>query len=368
MSVLAAAGPRSRVLSAVRPALGPWAAVHLLALTALAVVAVAERGDLSWAGAAPDARGWWAWDAGWYRAIAADGYAGEGEADLRFFPLFPLLGRLVGVLPLVSAGAGLVVVASACALGYLAALVRLAEVLTGSADVARRTAWLAALVPGAAVLALPYTEALAGLLAVLFFLGLQSRSLPLVLVAGVLSGAARPTGMVLAVAAAAFLLTDRTRRPVGLAGVVAPLAGTACFGLWSFVAFGDARAPYDLQSRSDLRGGVLVNPVPGVLSDTGGGLHPLLTLLVAVVAVGLLLVAARRLPLPYTAWSAVVLLLAVSSTEAHSLPRYVAGIFPLLIAGATVVPPGRAWRALLVWLALSSGALTASWFADHVVP
>jgi hypothetical protein len=62
----------------------------------------------------------------------------------------------------------------------------------------------------------------------------------------------------------------------------------------------------------------------------------------------------------------------VSSTEAHSLPRYVAGIVPLLVAGAVVAGrggarPGRRWRALLVGLAVASGALTASWFADLVV-
>lgn len=367
-STTAPAAAHQRLLALVRPALAPWAAVHLLALTALALVAAVESGELPWAGAAPDARGWWAWDAGWYRSIAADGYAGPDEADLRFFPLFPLLGRLLGVLPGVSAGAGLVVVASTAALGYLVALVRLTEVLTGSAHTARRTAWLAALFPGAAVLALPYTEALAGLLAVLFFLGLQSRSVPLVVVAGLLSGATRPTGLLLAVAAGVLLLTDRGRRSVALVGGIAPVLGTASFGLWSQLAYGDATAPYDLQSRSDLRGGLLVNPVPGVLSDTTGGIPPLLTLLVTVTAVALLVVALRVLPLPYGAWAAVVLLLAVSSTEAHSLPRYVAGIFPLLVAGAVVAPRGRAWRGLLVVLALASGVLTASWFADLVVP
>jgi hypothetical protein len=359
---------RRRLLAALRPALGPWVAVHLVALAALALVSLSTPGELPWAGAAHDARGWWSWDAGWYREIAAGGYSGPAEGDVRFFPLFPLLGRLVGLLPLLSAGAGLVVVASAAALGYLAALARLTERVTGSADTARRTAWVAALFPGAAVLALPYTEALAGLLAVLFFLGVQSRSVPLVVVAGVLSGATRPTGLLLVVAAGLLLLTDRSRRRVALPGCVAPLVGTLSFSLWSHLAYGDAMAPYDLQSRSDLRGGVLVNPVPGVLSDSGGGLPPLLTLLLAVAAVVLLAVAARTLPLPYAGWSAVVLLLAMSSTEAHSLPRYVAGIFPLMIAGGVVLPAGRAARALLAVLALASVALTATWFADLVVP
>jgi hypothetical protein len=353
-----------RVLVAVQPVLVPWAALHLLVLIALAVVTLDVGGRLPLAGTAPGAYGWWAWDAGWYRAIAADGYAGIADADLRFFPLFPLLGRLLGGLPGVSAGAGLVLVASAAALAYLALLARLVTALTGSADTARRTTWLAALFPGAGVLVLPYTEAVAGLLAVAFFLGLQRRSVPLVVVAGALSGVARPTGMVLALAAATYLLTDRSRWAVALAGAVAPVLGTAGFCLWTLATYGDATAPYSLQSRPGLRGGVLVNPLPAVLN------HPLgeLTLLLMAASVALLVLVARTLPLPYTTWSAAVLVLAITSTQANSLPRYVAQIFPLLIAGAVCWPSGRGWRVLLIALAVLSGALTATWFADRAVP
>ena len=173
--------------------------------------------------------------------------------------------------------------------------------------------------------------------------------MPLVAVAGALSGAARPTGLLLAVAAGVYLLTDRTRRAVALVGGVAPVVGTASFGLWSLAGLRRRPAPYDLQSRSDLRGGLLVNPVPGVLNDTEGGLPPLLTLLLVVVAVG----AARgssaggcrcrdRLVGRRCCCSR------SPRREAHSLPRYVAGVFPLLVAGAAVAAAGRAWRVLLV--------------------
>src|SRR5262249_8961069 len=35
------------------------------------------------------------WDAGWYENIAEHGYHGAGPDSLRFFPLFPLVGRFL---------------------------------------------------------------------------------------------------------------------------------------------------------------------------------------------------------------------------------------------------------------------------------
>src|SRR5437763_4877392 len=38
-----------------------------------------------------------AWDADWYRRIAVSGYAALPRSALRFFPLYPLVGRVVAV-------------------------------------------------------------------------------------------------------------------------------------------------------------------------------------------------------------------------------------------------------------------------------
>ncbi len=56
------------------------------------------------------------WDAGWYRAIAAHGYAAAGLQSLRFYPLYPLLGAGLGRVPGVGIGAALVMVANLSAL------------------------------------------------------------------------------------------------------------------------------------------------------------------------------------------------------------------------------------------------------------
>ena len=63
------------------------------------------------------------WDAGWYETIARFGYAPLGHQALRFFPLYPLMGRALAELPGVGAGAALVVLANlSCAGGGRAPL------------------------------------------------------------------------------------------------------------------------------------------------------------------------------------------------------------------------------------------------------
>src|SRR3954468_3237728 len=61
-----------------------------------------------------------AWDASFYRDIAAHGYNGVAPEGLRFFPLFPMISRAVAWLPGVSAGFAVLFVAnvSALALGF----------------------------------------------------------------------------------------------------------------------------------------------------------------------------------------------------------------------------------------------------------
>lgn len=353
----------------VQPAVGPWLTVHAIALTALALVAAADDGSLPRTGSAPQAAGWWSWDAAWYRNIAEHGYHRPDEQDVRFFPLLPLVGRLVGALvPGASTGVVMAVVASASSLVALALLARLGTELLGSERDGRRVTWLAAVVPGAAVLVLPYTEGLAGALAIGFLLALRRDAVALVAVTGLLSGLTRPTGVLLAVPAAVWLVVERRQVRAAVVGVVAPVLGLGAYLLWSAVALADPTLPLQAQSDPDLRGGLLVNPVPGVLADGAGGLGWPVTFALMGVATWLLVVALRTLPLPYGAWAAVLVLLSVASTEAQSLPRYLAATAPLLVALAVRCPQGRWWRALLVALGGLSGVLTASWFAGLVVP
>ncbi|CAO5155311.1 Mannosyltransferase [Frankia sp. AiPs1] len=141
------------------------------------------------------------WDAGWYRTIAETGYSGAGADSRRFFPLLPTLVRALAQLPGAGGHAGdiLLLIVNGCALGLALALVRLARVEGLGEDTTFRLIWFTALAPPAFVLVMGYAEALAGLLAVVVFLGARTRRFELAAAAGLLGGLCRPLGVLLAV-------------------------------------------------------------------------------------------------------------------------------------------------------------------------
>src|SRR5437763_14614874 len=85
------------------------------------------------------------WDADWYRRIAAVGYAGLPRSALRFFPLYPLVGRLVAVALGGHTDWALLLIANVMALVFAALVHRLALSEGAGDDVARKAAWLAAI-------------------------------------------------------------------------------------------------------------------------------------------------------------------------------------------------------------------------------
>jgi hypothetical protein len=302
------------------------------------------------------------WDADWYYKLGVDGYGPYGAEGSRFFPLLP---GIVGVgdglgLP---ARSWLVAVCWVAALFFGAAVHRLTVLETGDEAGGRRAAWLIQLVPGASVLAIGYSEALAGLLAVLYFEVLRHRGGTRVgFLVGALSGLVRPTGVVLSAAGAYEALRsrvagDRTHAKKAVLAL-APLAGTAAFLLWAWVSFGDPLTPYRTQSWGELRGGVVSSPWEWLTKDSPGGYPWQLCLsLLAITAAGLV-ACARRLPASYLVWSLPMVGLAVTAWGLHSLPRYVSFVFPLWIAVALVCRIRWAW-----WVVLGASALGFTWVA-----
>jgi hypothetical protein len=368
------AGRAGRSRSALAVAALPWAVSRALVGAALAAVALTHH-HLPAAGNAPHPTGLFAWDGAWYRHLAVDGY--QAREDWRFFPLLPTLGRLVAPLLGGNVDAALLVVGNLAALGYLALLVRLVRVELGDGPWVARSAWLACLTPGAGVLALPYTEALAGLAAVGCFLALRARRPGLAAAAGLACGLARPTGLLLAVPAALAYARRRPAAPgaLGATGarlralgvVAAPVVGTAIFCAGAWLRTGSPLLPYHAQTRHGLREGVVRNPFHAPFSDHPHGLPWPATLAFIVVALLLLGLTLRRLPLAYGAWSAAMLFLAMSSADDHSLPRYVSAVFPLLIAAA-LWARDRRWAAVLGASVVGFVALAVLGFTDAYIP
>lgn len=352
----------------------PWLIARaLLAVAFLAALAIADR-------LVPGARptqlteGLITWDGTWYREIATQGYASLPEEGLRFFPLFPVLGRLLGFATFGRVDLALVLIANLSSLG-LAIGVRRLVLFEGHDDVlAERAVWMTALFPGAFVLAFAYAEALWLLAAVIMFWGIRSRRWWWAALAGLVAGAARPLGVVLCVPAAIELVrrwkvADREERLRGGVAVVAPVAGTLVYLAWVGRNFGDMWLPFTVQS--DLRGET-VDPITRLWEGfsqmigperLGDGLHIPFALAFLI----LLIITFRRWPVSYGAFAALVLLAALGTENLNSLERYGLNAFPLALSLAVMCRSPRSDSAARTVLAGGFVALASmAWLGAYV--
>jgi hypothetical protein len=332
----------------VAAALPGWVTARLAVLVALGLAhLVAQRID---PGLEPLIhrrlhQGLLAWDGDWYLRIADRGYAALPDESLRFFPLYPLLGRALAPAFLGNAGIALLVLANLPALLLGALVHRLALRETDDAALARRAAWLVALVPPFFVMVMGYGEPVSLCLSVAAFLALRRQRWEWGAAAAFFAGLARPVGVLLAIPAAIEAARGLRAAPTGerlrrLLPVMAPVAGAAAFLVWVRVEFGDALLPLRVQNRGYLRGG-FANPVVTVarsVGDLAGGdlgrnaIH----LPWIVVVAALVVVSFRRWPASYGAFAAASALLAMSARNLGSFERYGFGAFPVVLALASV--------------------------------
>jgi hypothetical protein len=341
-------------------AIGSWVTARVLVVGALALsAAIASKVTEISPGAHLPRVGLLGWDAHFYSDIATHGYGGVDPQTRRFFPLLPLLTWLVG-LGGHAAGVLLLVLVNVFAFAYGIALIRLARFEGMSVETARRAVWLLALAPPAFVMVMGYTEALAGLLAVITFYGLRSQRWWLAAAAGVLSGLCRPPGALLLVPAA--IEVWRTRRAGGpwlprIAAVIAPVVGAVAFLGYIGIRFGDPLQPLSVQQDPQLHG-KLISPITLIhRAISGAGNHQLGTTLHLpwlLLFLLLLIPMARRLPASYTVWSALALVSALAGSNLASVERYCWSAFPFIFVGAALLSYRPLWRGVF---ALSSALL-----------
>jgi hypothetical protein len=354
--------PLAAELAVVLP---PWLIARVLVLLGWLVAAVAA--DELRPGDRPYhlVQGIYAWDGTFYRDIAVGGYDSLGPEALRFFPLVAVVGRWIGLALPVATGFGVVILSNVMAIvaGVLAH--RLVVHETGDRKLAGRAVWLLALLPPAMVLVLGYAESTLLALALGVFLALRRSRWWLAAGLGVLAGLSRPVGLFLVVPAAIEAARGLRGLPRSawlgrLAAVAGPAVGTAIYLVWVEVAHGDWELPFSVQGSADLRG-TWVNPVGRVLRSfdglfgserLGDGLHAPWILLYLV----LLVVVFLRWPIAYGAYSAVLLVVALSAESLGSFERYGMAAFPLVLALASVT----SWR---TWTAASAVTLCAGGLA-----
>jgi hypothetical protein len=309
------------------------------------------------------------WDAGWYRDIAQGGYNAVPREGLRFFPLFPLIGRVVAWLPGIGAAAAVVIVANAFALAMGFAVHALAMHERADDALARRACWLAYLVPPAFVLVMGYAEAMFITGAALVLLTVRQQRWWWAAGIGFFVGLTRPVGILLAVPALVEAIRTRDRR--GVAAVAAPIAGFLAYLWWAESRTHEFLYPVRVQEESARRGGY-VDPFRAIghaaretfSGHLSGGIHAVS----AVIFIGLLVVLFRRWPLSFAIYAAVALAVALSSRNLDSLERYGLATIPFVLAGADLIADETVERTVLVLVGAGLVLASVLAFCGVMVP
>ena len=355
---------------------------------------------------------WAHWDGVWFIRIAADGYAAHDYSQA-FFPLYPLLLRLVAPLTggdYVVAG---VLVSLACYGGAMALLYRLVR-----SDLGPRVAlWSVVLIsvfPTALVFQAVYSESLFLLLVLASFTAARQGRWWAAGLAGLLAVLTRSAGLALLVPLALMWWEQRrgaavrlpggpaagkpaARRPspVTLLALLLVPAGLGLYMAYLWSAFGDPllfgvvqgnwgrtmAAPWAaiaVGAEEAARGiAWLVTNGPqavlGMRNESGGipiqQLANVLEFAGLLVAVALAAVCWRRLPAAYTVYAVAALVFPLfypsDGRPLSSLPRFVLVDFPFFVALAVVLVPHRVTRwavsGLFLVLLIVATVYFASW-------
>jgi hypothetical protein len=362
------------LLADLRAVIVPWLTARALLLAGFLTAYAAS--DHLLPGAHPNqlTEGLVAWDGTWYRDIAAHGYGALPIEGLRFFPLFPLLGRALSIVTLGRTDVALVLIANLASIALAIAVRRLVRFERGNQALADRAVWMVCLFPGAFVLAWAYAEALWVLAAVVVFWAIRSRRWGWAIAAGLVVGLSRPLGVALAVPMAVELArvwknARNDERALGIVAVASPFAATGAYMLWVSHVFGDAWLPFTVQNH--LRG-ASINPISRLwegLSQMvgpqrlGDGLH----IPFAIAFVVLLVLTFRWWPVSYGVFAAIVLVAALGAENLNSLERYGLNAFPLALTLAVLVKDPRVDRVVTTVLGGGVVALGAmAWMGAYV--
>ena len=315
-----------------------------------------------------------AWDGAWYADIASKGYGGLPRDALRFFPGFPLSGRLLGFAT--GDRVALVIIANVAAFAAAVLVYRLVRWERGDEPLAVRAVWFLSLAPPAFVFVMAYSDALAIACAIGAFLAMRRGRWWWAAAAAAAVGVIRPTGMLLALPLAieawrGFSTVMTRERVARVVAVVAAPIGTVVYLVWVGATRDDFLLPYSVQATNRLHG-EFANPVStmwraveGLFEHrVGTALHvPWL-----VVMVGLLVVVFRRWPVSYGVFAAVVVASSVTSTNLDSLERYGLFAFPLVLAVADLTERRMFERLAFVLLPVALFGYAVLAFSGLYVP
>jgi len=323
------------------------------------------------------------WDSEWYKIIASEGYSYDGDPLFKqtvvFYPLYSTLCRLVSEVLRIDVVDAMLLVANLAAVTAVLLLFKLVRERFGDRN-ALATVAMISFFPSSVFLSAGYTESLALLLMVSFFLALaRERFLVAAMLAG-LAVATRSSGIVLF----PVLLWElwRCRSPRRFLIEAVPLSIIASSGLWLYIiylgfafghpmAFADGQAAFheNTTMATRLLSALMLEPFGKMdLTDMRpSGFDQWFTLIFIALIVyswfvgisrGMTLFAVMVLALPY-------LTLSGGPAGFISMARFNIVSFPLFVAMA-LLTEGRPWLVpgfvgVFGGLLLMNAALFAQW-------
>ena len=275
-------------------------------------------------------------DAAWILAIATRGYdAADGSAA--FFPLYPLMIRVVAWLPGIGPLGAALLVSNACFAGALVMLHGLTRLEGMSREAARLTVLLIAIFPTAFFFLAPYSEGQFLLASVSAFWFARRERWGLAALAGALAASTRSIGvlLVLALGVEAVMRSRADGRSVvpRLAAALAVGIGPLLYLAWWRVAHDDALAPWRAQANWQREGQAPWRTALDAVSEawSRGGYWLIDALVVGIVLIAVL-AGLRWLRASYSVYAlaslAVPLVYVWPVRPLLSMPRFVAVIFP----------------------------------------
>jgi hypothetical protein len=304
----------------------------------------------------------------WMLRLATTGYA-QGDASAAFFPLYPMLVRVVAWLPGIGPLAAALIVANLAFFGALVLLHALTRYELGDAETARRAVLFTALFPTAFFLMAPYTESTFLLFSIAAFWFARRDRWGWAAVAGAVAALTRSVGVLLVFGLAyeAFRQHHREGRWLAprLASALSILAGPAMYLAYWQVRFHDLLAPLDAQRNWQRETALPFVTVWNALVDAWRyHSYWLLDVTVVGLAMGGIVYAivSRRVPGAYSIYAVASLLLPLTfplqSRPLLSMPRFVVVLFPLSWGFALAVARGRLPEAAVTaGFAMGFGAL-----------
>ena len=360
--------------------------IGLFALGAVVAGLLPHNGDVGVPGwPAPPPTGWTtavtSWesaDALWYLRIGSQGYAAD-DGSGAFFPLYPLLIRMVGTL---TGGRWLLAAYVVSNLALVVALVLLHRLTTRElgASVARKAVLYLCAFPTGFFLFAPYSESLFLALTLGTLYAARTRRWALAAGLGLLAALSRSPGFLLALPLAIeALLQFRASRQwqvlaAGAGAALATVGGLGLYlGFWAQFA-GDWRRPFDLQRsgwgkvealpwETLWAGARLAVQRPGI--EPGGYFLVDLAVVVLVLVAGVWVALRTRPTYGLHTWAGITLplLLMWPGRPLLSLPRIYLVLFPTVWALARLAERFRVHE-LVLMVSTVSMAVLASMFVS----